>query len=743
MKKQRILSLLFIAILSSILWAQPNRLVLLGSPRILPNEFAGVKDINGKFCAGIVLISDKEGFTYDSNMGVVKVDDKPGKDIVYLSPQEQVLDIYLAGFTPLHLILNDIGITLHAREMWEVHIGAKVQSRLDSLPVAIYSAPPYDEIYIDGKRRENTPIQMLVPGTHRIRIKAAGFQTFRDTITVDKDHLRFTCKLQEQEYARLQVNSRPSGAAVYLDDVYVNTTPLETMYPIGAHLMRLEKNGYQKIEQLVQIKQPLTGKQFVLKKLRAFLRINTYDYARITIDGKRFPANTLLTFEPKLVTVNIYVAGMDSTQHTIPLAANTFQKIDFYPSFPAGEVRISTDPPNAQIALYDFNRQLVAQDTARLFIHNLPATTYTMRVTAPGFKEKRETIVVVPNRAAKRIVHLERTQPGSSAERAGSHKPWRSIVLLNTIPREPGNDIFRWTWNPAAIQKGAVIAGGAVYENYTLKHKSYPNFVYRRLKITNRTYRAGIFLGDGTFQLALNYANRIKQTAEIDKKIENSPVPLHSYKEVSEIFSLTLGFRLSFGLSLAARGNFQNVKFIDRVSGSEPWENSKVRTLDLGIEQKLGDVLFLDVFSNRVKEYVDNEEIRSAYTPKYVNASATLHLDNLWLTGGVRLTRSSSFKDSLLFLNAHLKVSRSLWLNSFYTQSRNYPIIDMDVNMVAPIVMIGGGMHFDLDGLILGYQATYLKFSRVSGALYQPQNGLTNILDRNHFRHEISVSLNL
>ena len=725
--------------------AQSNKLSLIGRPRLLPNEFIGIKDINGNYCAGIAVVSDKDGFIYDSNMGVVKVDDKPGRDIVYLSPEEQVLDVYLAGFAPLQLILHDIGISLHPKEMWEIHVGAEEYFKLDSLPVAITSIPQYDEIMIDGKKHGPGPIQKLVQGTHILQIKMPNYQTLRDTIKVDKDHLQFDYKLKELEYARLRITSIPAGASVYIDDVYVNQTPLETMYPTGNHLLRIEKSGYQKIEQIIQIKKPLTAKNFVLEKLKAYLKINTYNYAQITIDGQKVSANTKLTLEPKVVTLKIYVAGMDSIRRTIPLYPNKLQKIDFYPNFPAGEVQISADPLKALISLYDFNNKLVAQDTAQLILRKLPATSYLLKVSAPGYKEDQETIVVVPNQTITRIVHLKPQQTmasskPSSKKQSSDHRPWRSIVLLNTTPREPGTDIFRWTWNPAAIQHGFLISGGAVYENYRLKHETSRNTVYRQMQVKNQIYYSGAYLSAGIFQLGINYAKRIKYTEEANIRIVNQSVIPHSYREVSETVSPTLGIRFPFGLSIAARGNFQKIRFSDRGSGIENNNSTSIFTIDAGVEQNLGNVLFVDLFANSIKEFVNGDEIHFAYFPKYVNASATLKLGTMWLTGGVRLTRAESFTDSLLFLRANLQVSNTVWLKAFYTQSRVYPIVDMDVNMSTPVVIMGGGFHLNLDGLILGYQATFLKFSRVANTTYGLE---ANLLDRNHWRHEISVALAL
>ncbi len=65
-------------------------------------EFVGsnIRDANGRICAAIKVISDRDGFKYQANNGVARVDDMPGRDMVYLQPDERVLEIYQTGYEP-------------------------------------------------------------------------------------------------------------------------------------------------------------------------------------------------------------------------------------------------------------------------------------------------------------------------------------------------------------------------------------------------------------------------------------------------------------------------------------------------------------------------------------------------------------------------------------------------------------------------------------------------------------------
>ena len=92
--------------------AQFDKMEISGNPVKIENEFASARDANGRICAAIKIISDMDGFKYDANNGVVKVEHKPGQDIVFLSPDERVLDIYKTGYTPLKIILSEVNVHL-------------------------------------------------------------------------------------------------------------------------------------------------------------------------------------------------------------------------------------------------------------------------------------------------------------------------------------------------------------------------------------------------------------------------------------------------------------------------------------------------------------------------------------------------------------------------------------------------------------------------------------------------------
>jgi hypothetical protein len=88
-----------------------------GKPQISGSEFVSRRDANGKICAAIQVISDMDGFKYQSYNGIVgDVDDQPGRDMVYLSPNERVLEIFKSGYEPLKIILSEYAFSSEKRK---------------------------------------------------------------------------------------------------------------------------------------------------------------------------------------------------------------------------------------------------------------------------------------------------------------------------------------------------------------------------------------------------------------------------------------------------------------------------------------------------------------------------------------------------------------------------------------------------------------------------------------------------
>ena len=169
--------------------AQLSQMEIAGAPEKITTPIPEVRDINGRICAAIHVVAEVEGFKYDSYQGVVKVIDLKGLDIIFLSPDERVLEIYLSGYQPLKIILSDIGISLTSQQGWKISLTA--EAIISQLPVVINSYPDSVSVTIDGIDYGVAKLFMLSKGVHSIQLSKSGFVSLTDSIDVDQNNSQF------------------------------------------------------------------------------------------------------------------------------------------------------------------------------------------------------------------------------------------------------------------------------------------------------------------------------------------------------------------------------------------------------------------------------------------------------------------------------------------------------------------------------------------------------------------------
>jgi formylglycine-generating enzyme required for sulfatase activity len=292
------LNFTFHLLLSTVVFAQTAKMSIEGKPQKSSNEIVGKRDSNGKFCAAVQVVSDMDGFKYQSYNGVVAVDDQPGRDMVYLSPNERVLEIFKSGYEPLKLILSEYGIQLKERDVWQIKIKGQAKTG-DLLPVTIITQPAGAQIDIEGKVYMAGEAIQLKKGEHKVSVSKTGYQSKEETITVSETNVFFKYELSKVQDLPIEIKTEPSGADVWLDKLKIGQSPLTTFYPSGQYPIRIEKEWYLTYEGALEINPPVTRKTFKLKPNFGSLRVSSAPQSGLTIymDGKATQYKTPHTFE--------------------------------------------------------------------------------------------------------------------------------------------------------------------------------------------------------------------------------------------------------------------------------------------------------------------------------------------------------------------------------------------------------------------------------------------------------------
>ena len=245
---QRLIWITLLFAISAIAQDIPE-LRLVGEPVFAENEFVGVRDVNGRLCAAIKVISDLDGLRYTSYNGIVRVDDLPGQDMVYLSADERVLEIYCTGFKPKKIILYDVGIRLQSKAVWEIQITG--DEKKDPIPVTLLTEPEGAAIRIDGGSASTELQHLLVPGIHRNSAAKPGYAVMDTVVSVDLNHALVRLRLQARsEKAVVDITVTPPDATILLTHTTGRTFTADGSHtfaglPPGEFEYRITHRGYE------------------------------------------------------------------------------------------------------------------------------------------------------------------------------------------------------------------------------------------------------------------------------------------------------------------------------------------------------------------------------------------------------------------------------------------------------------------------------------------------------------------
>ena len=368
-------------------------------------EMVARRDQNGNYCAAIKVVSDMDGFSYDSFDGIVgKIDDNPGQDIVYLTKTERVLQIFKTGYKPLKIILSELGIVLKPGEIWQIEIAG--DEMISALPVTFRYTPADAKLIIDGKPATTTATQSLALGEHSLKLEKDGYQTIEETITVSETKVFFEWTMKKAQDAALQIETTPEGATIYLDDIKLGESPVAAFYKPGIYPIRITKEGYVSIEnQTLEVKLPQTRKSYTLEENVGFLTVNTHPGATVYFNEQIVTNPKNVKLAPQLVKIKVTMPKAETLEQQVVLKRNDKLALDMFPVVKTGTLQVAVTPFDAKIELTGDAGEKFTSDGMKIF-EDIPVGNYNMKVTATGYIAATETLAVKQSETLKKTINL-------------------------------------------------------------------------------------------------------------------------------------------------------------------------------------------------------------------------------------------------------------------------------------------------------------------------------------------------
>lgn len=127
--------------------------------------------------------------------------------------------------------------------------------------ISITSDPPGASVYLDGTHRGTTPISIdnVASGSHTIELTKSRYESKTLAVSLSVGGAENIRESLEPLTGSISIASNPSGANVYLDDIYKGRTPttISGVLP-DSHTIRVEKDGYEDLSESVSVAADVT-----------------------------------------------------------------------------------------------------------------------------------------------------------------------------------------------------------------------------------------------------------------------------------------------------------------------------------------------------------------------------------------------------------------------------------------------------------------------------------------------------
>ncbi len=363
---------------------------------------------------------------------------------------EHVVDVWLDGFSPVRE-----SITVAPRKP------AKLKLKLVSTRGLLYvtSKPSGASVRIDGNFVGVTPIKKhrLDAGEHELITFLSGFDEATQKVQIvggAAAKVKVRLSKQSPTDGRVLVSSKPAGARVMIANQEVGVTPVDIDYRKGHYVLRWILDGYEPVEQKVEVKGGRRNK-FHVKLQRA---LPAPGYGELTVLPKPDDAEVLVE-GTSYGTTGLKDRLMLAGRYTVTLKREGYHEMTFAvqlpsrkrvvvkkklkklpPPPPDGTLSVVTDPPGAKVTVNDFEI-----GKSPVSGYKLRPGWYKLQVTMEGHEPHEEQFEAKPKKGKSVDVRLP---SHFAALKLDSNPPGATVFLggqeLGVTPGEwrmikPGN----------------------------------------------------------------------------------------------------------------------------------------------------------------------------------------------------------------------------------------------------------------------------------------------------------------
>ena len=434
-----------------------------------PTGIVTKRDANGEYCAAIKIISEMNGFKYTSYNGIVDVEHKPGQDLVYLSANERVLKIFLAGYQPKKIILSEYGIDLQTKKIWEIEITGDKQP--PQIPVNIITQPENVNIFIDGQKINANHSVKISKGQHSLKLTKKGYENIDTSISVNDTSTLFEYELSSLSPVKTTIKSKPEHAVLYINGLKEGYTNKQIYLLPGQYQVQLNKNGYKIRKDSIAIKSNAKNEfLYQLKQISSRLIINTTpSSAEVYLNNTRQTTDTLIV-SPGKYKIFVEAKNYYSSSRIIEVREKEERNVRFKLEPKSGGLSVQVKPIDSQIMLKRQGRVVDSWRGAKR-INNLKIGTYQLFCNTYKNKNRIINVNVRENKTTTLNLNLKNIPVDS----LHSTSDYSQFVYLKGDTFNMGDIWGRGNSNEKPAHK--VRVDGFYISKYEVTHAEYIKFL--------------------------------------------------------------------------------------------------------------------------------------------------------------------------------------------------------------------------------------------------------------------------
>lgn len=284
------------------------------------------------------------------------------------------------------------------------------------------------DVLIDGEVGGEAPgtIQYIKAGTRDVEIRRNRYISFKAAIEIEgKDKEQTLEVVLDPAWANVVLDSKPSGAEVFVDNKSLGQTPIDLEVLRGRRVVQLRKTGYKKWQRTFKIN---AGKdvnlgEIALSKADGRLKMaSTPTGATLTVNGEfrgRTPLEVALAPD-KSHQVRLIKEGYKATERDVEVESDTLKTmtIDLAPELAV--IHLMTSPEEAELLVNGEERGSATQTLNlpthehEIIIRSVGYATYKTNITPRVGVEKRFKIRL---KTASEVENMERQRKMSEQKR--------------------------------------------------------------------------------------------------------------------------------------------------------------------------------------------------------------------------------------------------------------------------------------------------------------------------------------